>query len=443
MSAFGRKVFKTSLPLAMQCLMLALVAASDAFMLGRIDQDSMSAVSLASQVQFVQNMIVLSLAGGISILGAQYWGKKDGEAIGMAFRIGLRSVICVSALVVAACELAPEWLMKAFAGPRELIEIGARYLRIAGWSYLLTGISQCYHALLRVTGRPGRSAAVSAGTVLFNIVLNAVLVFGLFGAPRMGAEGAAAATLAARACELFWCCAEARRGGRVRPQPHRILESYPALSADFRRCVLPVLGASALWGVGFASYTAVLGHMNADAAAANAVVSVVRDLLCCAADGVAAAAGIIVGNELGAARLETGREYGRRLAVLSVLLGAGCALAVLALIPLLTRCVVLTDAARGHLAGMMCILSLYQIGRYVNTIVINGVFSAGGDTLFDMYSLVVMTWGLAVPLAFLGAFVFRWPVLLVYACTCVDEVGKLPWVRAHYRRHLWVRNLTR
>ena len=68
---------------------------------------------------------------------------------------------------------------------------------------------------------------------------------------------------------------------------------------------------------------------------------------------------------------------------------------------------------------------------------------AGGDTLFDFYSLAATMWGLAVPLAFLGAFVFGWHPVVVYACTCVDEVGKLPWVLVHFRRYQWVRDLTR
>ena len=103
----------------------------------------------------------------------------------------------------------------------------------------------------------------------------------------------------------------------------------------------------------------------------------------------------------------------------------------------------LTAEARHLLRGMLVILAIYMIGRCINTVVINGVFSAGGDTLFDVYSLATCMWGLAVPLAFLGAFVFHWNVLLVYACTCLDEVGKLPWVFFHHTRYKWVKDLTR
>ena len=103
----------------------------------------------------------------------------------------------------------------------------------------------------------------------------------------------------------------------------------------------------------------------------------------------------------------------------------------------------LSEEAGRYLTGMMIIMAVYMIGRCVNTVTINGVLDGGGDTVFDMYSLAVCMWGLAIPLALLGAFVFGWPVLAVYACTCLDEVGKIPWVMLRFRKYKWVKNLTR
>jgi Na+-driven multidrug efflux pump len=213
----------------------------------------------------------------------------------------------------------------------------------------------------------------------------------------------------------------------------------------FRKCLIPsaLLGGGLLWGVGFTSYTAIMGHMGADAAAANSVSAVIRDLICCACNGIGSAAGIMVGNELGAGRLERGKAYGIRLKNISWVIGFGSTAIVLALTPLVVRMVILTEEAQSYLTGMMIIMGIYMIGRCVNTITINGVLDGGGDTLFDMYSLAVCMWGIAIPLALLGAFVFHWHVLLVYACTCLDEVGKIPWVMYRFRKYKWVQNLTR
>ena len=198
-----------------------------------------------------------------------------------------------------------------------------------------------------------------------------------------------------------------------------------------------------MWGVGFTSYTAFMGHMGTDAAAANSIASVIRDLVCCVCNGLASGGGILVGNELGAGNLSLGRQYGDRLTVMAFLCGVVSSLLMFALTPMVLHFVKLTDGARAELVGMMVVMSIYMIGRAVNTIVINGIFAAGGDTLFDMYSLVVTMWMIAVPLAAAGTFLFHWPVIVVYACTCLDEVGKIPWVMLHYRKYIWVKDLTR
>lgn len=440
---FYRKLFKLALPITLQALLVALVAVCDAFMLGRIDQNAMAAVSLATQIQFLQNMVIFAITSSLSILGAQYWGKGDKETISKIFRIGLRTVGCVSFVVACLCIFCPEMLMRIFAKEGPLVVIGAEYLRIAGISYLITGISQCYLTILKVTDKAALSAYIGGGAVILNIILNAIFIYGLLGFPAMGAKGAALATLIARIVELFVAISFSLHKDAIKAHWGRILESFPTLSADFRKCVLPLLGGVFFWGIGFSSYTAVLGHLGENAAAANAAAAVLRDLLCCLTDGMAAATIIIVGNELGAGKLELGKLYGCRMAILSIIVGLITMCAVLALAPVVTNNMKLTFEARELLQGMFYILSVYMVGRCINTIVINGVFCAGGDTIFDMYSLAICMWGLAVPLAFLGAFVFHWPILLVYGCTCIDEVGKLPWVFNHFRRYIWVKDLTR
>ena len=177
--------------------------------------------------------------------------------------------------------------------------------------------------------------------------------------------------------------------------------------------------------------------------AVNSVAAVVRDLVCCLCNGLASGGGILVGNELGAGDLKTGKLYGDRLLVLAFLTGIVSAAVMLLMTPLIMMFVKLTDGAQDYLLGMMLIMSFYMIGRAVNTIVINGIFAAGGDTMFDMYSLMVVMWGIAIPLAAAGTFFLDWPVLVVYACTCLDEVGKIPWVLIHYRKNKWVKDLTR
>jgi putative MATE family efflux protein len=430
-------------PISFQSLMLALVAACDALMLGRVAQEQMTAVSLATQIQFVQNMLIMAITGAGGILGAQYWGKGDKQTIQKLFDLMLKYAGAICIVFFIGCEFFPEALMHVFASDQTLIELGADYLRIAGWSYLITGVSQSYLAIMKVTEHVNESAWISSCAVVLNVVFNLIFIFGFLGAPRMEAKGAALATTIARIIELIICLVISSRSGYIRPAFSKMFKIGIQLTKDFWRQCLPLMGGSLFWGVGFTSYTAIMGHMGVDAAAANSIAAVVRDLICCVCNGIGSAAGIIVGNELGAGNLELGKAYGIKLMKISYVIGIASMIIVFAVTPLTVHMVLLTDEARKYLTGMMCIMAVYMIGRCVNTVTINGVLDGGGDTIFDMYSLAVCMWGIAIPLALLGAFVFHWPVLLVYSCTCLDEVGKIPWVMIRFRKYKWVQNLTK
>ena len=148
---FNQKLIKLTLPIMLQSLMLALVAAADALMLGSVEQNSMAAVSLATQVQFIQNMIISSVTSAAAILGAQYWGKGDIKTLKDIFAITLRVCGISSVLFWIACVFFPRYLMLIFTNDPILIDIGISYIKIAGWSYLLTGISQCYLTVMKIS----------------------------------------------------------------------------------------------------------------------------------------------------------------------------------------------------------------------------------------------------------------------------------------------------
>lgn len=440
---FLRKLVRLALPIAFQSLMLASVAAADAIMLGSIEQNSMSAVSLATQIQFIQNMVLMAIVAATSVLGAQYWGKKDKRTMNEIFCMSLRISGITSIVFFVACVFFPRVMMLLFTNEEALIAIGIRYLRIAGWSYLLTGLSQCYLTMMKVTEHASVTARLSFATVVINIGLNGVFIYGLLGLKPMGAEGAALATLVSRIIEFAACVVISCGKTYIRPSLKGLFKRNKLLSKDYRKCMLPILGASLMWGIGFTAYSSFMGHMGTDAAAANSIAAVVRDLVCCMCDGLASGGGIIVGNELGAGDLRKGKLYGDRVTVLAFICGVLSCIIMFALTPAVLGFVKITDVARGYLLQMLVIMSVYMIGRAVNSIVINGIFAAGGDTIFDLYSLVVCMWCLAVPLAAIGTFWLKWPVWVVYSCTCLDEVGKIPWVMVHYKKYKWVKDLTR
>ena len=232
---FYRRMFQLALPIGLQHLMLASVAAADAMMLGRVAQAEMTAVSMATQIQFIQNVFLYAVTTAGAILGAQYYGKGDRETLRDLFHLMLRYGGLVSIIFFISCEFFPGILMHFFTSDPELVRIGIDYLRIAGWSYLMTGISQCYLMIMKVTDHVKECAAISSGAVLLNILFNAVLIFGLLGLPALNARGAALATTLARLLELLACLLIFTGKDYIRPVWTRILSGSRALTMDFAR----------------------------------------------------------------------------------------------------------------------------------------------------------------------------------------------------------------
>ena len=183
---FIKKLMTLVFPIAFQQFMLALVSASDALMLGELTQDALSAVSLASQIAFVQNLFLAAMTIGLSMLAAQYWGKGQVNEVEKIFAYVLKISIAVSLTFTFVTFSVPDVLMKIFTSEKVLIENGAIYLRAVSASYFLTGISQIYLCVLKNSGKAFKSNIISSASVISNIILIAVLIFGLSGFPGIG-----------------------------------------------------------------------------------------------------------------------------------------------------------------------------------------------------------------------------------------------------------------
>ena len=436
--SFPRQLWSMVLPMAFQNLILSAVSAGDAAMLGLVSQDALSAVSLATQVVFVMNLFCGTCTAGATLIAAQYWGKGDKAAVQRILGLILQYAGLVSLAFFAAAALLPETLMRIFTREKALITIGADYLRIAGWSFLPTGLGQCYHCMLKTTGRAKESAAISAVAIVTDLALNAVFIFGLLGLPAMGAKGAALTTIFSRTLELalVW------RASTLHPKAAHVLRPERGIIREFWHYSTPVLLNSMVWGLGVTTYSVIIGHLGSDATAANSIAAVVRDLVTSLCRGISSAVGILLGHTLGANQLEEARHNGDQTAKLSILCGVFSGAVVLLCIPVLSHVFVLTEAARGYLQWMLGITAVYMLGRAVNDVVICGIFHAGGDTRFDAQSVATSMWGVIIPLAAMAAFWWNWPVLAVYFILSMDEIIKLPWVYRHYKMYKWVCNIT-
>ena len=440
---FYPQIIKLVIPIVIQNLLSAAVSSTDVIMLNYVGQSSISAVSLAANYAGVLFMIYYGLGTGASMLCAQYWGKGDLEPIRVIEGIALRFSLALTLIFSAAAFFAPRLMMQIFTNDPELIDIGAGYLRVMTVTYLCWSIIEVYLAVLRSIGRVTVSMVLNVLAFTLNIFLNAVFIFGLFGAPELGAVGVAIATAASRVIELLGCIIVSANSKDIKLKLSYMFLSNKLLLQDFVRLSVPALANDVAWSVAFSMYSVILGHLGSDAVAANSLVVVVRNFGTVLCFGTASAGGILLGNVMGVGDMERAKEYASKLMKLTVITGAIGGVMVLIATPFVLRFASLSETAMHYLKYMLLINTYYIMGAAVNTTLIAGVFRAGGDSRFGLICDFIDMWIYAVPLGFLAAFVFKLPVLWVYFLLCTDEFVKWPWVIRHYRNGKWLKNITR
>lgn len=441
---FYRSMARLAIPIVLQNLVTTAVSSADVIMLGFVGQDALATGSLASQIMFILNLVYAGISSGVIMLAAQYWGKEDTPTIERIMGIGMRLSILVSAVFFVMAFVFPSLLMRVFTNEEALIITGIPYLRIVSFSYLFMSISQVYLCTMRSIERVAFATAANGSALVLNILLNAVFIFGLFGAPRLGIVGVALATSMARGIELLICLTDNLHSQTIHFRVQTLWEHNKVLFSDFLKYSLPAFGNEVVWGVAFSMYSVIMGHLGSDIVAANAVVVVARNLGTVACFGIANAGTILLGKSIGASHSDTViKADTSRFCRLTFIAGLFGGIVIFLLKPLFLNMADLTPTARGYLNIMLFINMYYILGQAMNTALIYGVFRSGGDSRWGFICDVIDMWVYAVPLGFIVAFVLKLPPMWVYFLICTDEFVKIPFVYRHYKSYKWLKNITR
>ena len=441
---FYRSVFALVIPMALQNLINVGVTAADVIMLGRVGEKALSGASLAGQVQYIMVLFLFGLTSGATVLTAQYWGKGDKKTIEKILGLGMKAAIIVTAIFTVAALLIPDLLMRIFTNDPAVISEGMKYLRIVAFSYVLMGITQVYLFIMRSVERVVVATVVYLVSLICNVILNAIFIFGLLGCPAMGIQGAALGTLAARFVELIVVFGYARLFNKdIKFRFRYLMRTDKLLVRDFLRYALPVVMNEVMWGLGTAANTAILGHMGSAAVAANSVAQVARQLATVVAFGLSSATAIYLGKTIGEKKFEHAKAYAHRFLLLSVVMGAIGGAIILVAAPVTAALLSLTPAAKSYLKFMFFVMSYFVIAQSFNTTMVVGTFRSGGDTRFGLIMDVATMWGCSILFGFLAAFVFHCGVPVVYIILMSDELIKVPitWIR--YRSYKWLKDVTR
>ena len=440
---FYKDLWALMLPIAVQNLITAGVNMADVVMVGQLNQTALSASSLAGQVAFILNFVYFGMVSAVTIMAAQYWGKGDREVLAKILGLGLYISLAVAVTAAVLSAFAPRTVMRFWTNDPELIEVGSKYLRLASFSYFFSGLTQPYIAVMRSCERVKFSMVLSMITLTLNVILNALLIFGLFGFPALGIEGAAIATSISRGVELLICLVDFGRQ-KILPKSLRNMFSLPrTLLQDFRKFALPAFLNDVLWGFAYNMNAVIMGRLGTDMVAANSMVVVVRDLLTTVGFGISSAAAIMLGKELGQGQPDVARKDASSLIRVTLMCSAVSGVLLLISFPWIPSLAKVSEVSAGYMKIMLLMNIPYQTGMLLNTLVIASILRCGGDTRYGMILDITTMWGWAVPVGLLTAFVFKLPPLIVYAFMCTDEFVKMPFALWRYRSGKWLRNITR
>jgi putative MATE family efflux protein len=440
---FINPFIRIAIPIALQNLFVSALGIVDTLMVGQLGETSIAAVGLANQIFFLLNFTLFGIHSGAAIFTAQYWGSRDIPGIRKVLGVGLILGLAACGLFSTLAIGFPRQALSFYSADPAVIELGSQYLGIVGFSYLATTIMLCYTSVLRSTGVIRLPVVFGIATLCLNTTLNYLLIFGNFGLPRLGVQGAAIATSIARIVE---CLALLGYTYLTRSPAAASPREMVAFDLSFLRryfnVTIPVVFNEVFWSLGVSFYSAIYAHVGTEAVAAYNVAVTILNLACVLFAGISTACGILVGNAIGANQLERAFQYARR----SLLLGGGLAL-IIGTILFLGRDLALsvyhlspggTQAAREVLG----VLSFAVIFRAFNPTIIVGILRSGGDTRFSAVLDVSAVWLVALPLAYLGAFGLGLPIAGVVVCVLSEGLFKMIIGLFRVRSRKWINNIT-
>lgn len=442
--AFFKTLFPLLITIALQKLIAFSVNMADNMMLGTYDQAALSGAATVNQIFFLIQQAAMAIGDSIVILGSQYWGQQKSGPICKITGTALKTGLAMGIGIILLCGFFPSQLISIFTKDTAIIQQGVAYLGLLKYSFLLFIITNILMAALRCVGTVQISFWISLISLVINVGINYTLIFGHFGCPEMGIRGAAVGTLIARMVELlilvFYLLKIDKKLHFSENAPFR---KDTALALDFNRVCLHTMTNAILWAVSVPMQTAILGHLSSDAIAANSVATTFYQYLKVVIQAMASASGVMVGAAVGSGQLKRIKEEARTLSLIDFLIGLVLALLLFLLrIPLLSM-YNLTDTAMKMSNDLIILMSIIMIGMSYQMPVSTGIIRGGGDTKFVLRMNTISVWAIVMPLSFMSAFWWKWPVVWVVLMIQSDQIFKAIPVFLRFRSYKWIKKLTR
>ena len=448
---FYRKLWTLAAPMILQNIITTSLGFADTFMVGLLGNAEMAAVTAANVPVFIIQIVIFGFQSGMAVLVSQYWGRGDTDNINRCMGVALYAVTGFSTLLALITFFFPAQVLRLITPNQDLIGLGTRYIQLVGFSYIFNGVSSIYAGLQRSTEYPKFGMILYGISMCVNTFLNYVLIFGKFGAPALGVTGAAIATLTSRVVEFLIAAVFASRSRRIPLRWGCILRPGRAILRRFIRYSAPVVGNEAMWSVGASMLTVIMGHMDnsQDMLAAYALIGNIDRISTVVCFGVAAAAAVIVGKEIGQGRSRKQvYDVSWTLLLVSLLIGGGVAALLLILLPSFSRPVLfpLFRLSSGATEAAVYLSVTYAVSmpmRSFDITNITGVLRAGGDARVASLIDVGPLWLAAIPLMALTGLVLHAPTWVVCIAMQAENLLKCPIGLIRFRSGKWINDVTR
>ena len=441
---FYKSLLALSIPIALQNLVTFSVGLADNVMIGSLGDAAISGVYMGNQIQTLLQIVSSGIEGSILILAAQYWGRRDTRSISRIVSIGLRASLIFGFILTLVCTLFPSTIISFFASDPEIILYGSKYLGIVAFSYVFFCLTQSMIASMRSVESARIGLYVSLASLVIDVALNYVFIFGKLGAPALGIEGAAIATLIARIAEsaiitvyvLFI-------DKKLRFSLRELVHLDRALLRDFVRYGAPIVAGQLVWATNMMSNSSIMGHQAAEGVVAGlSIANTMHNLAYVVMNGMSGAVGIITGKTIGAGKESLMREYAKTVQVLFLGLGILTGSSVFMLRDAFISMYGVSTAAAAQARALINVLSITTIGTCYQAACLFGLVKSGGDISFVFKNDMIFVFGVVIPSALLASFLGA-PPWVVFACLKCDQILKCFVAVVKINRFDWIKNLTR
>ena len=439
---FYRNVGMLAIPIAFQHMLTFLVGFADNVMVGRLGDDAVSGVYLGGQLQFLLQQLVVGLGSALLILTAQYWGKGDTAPIKRLIGLVLRIGAVASLVLTLATGLFPEQILSLFSDEAGALREGVDYLRIQSLSYLFFTVSQILIYAMRSVETTRVGMMASTITLVFNIVLNELLIFGRLSLPAMGVRGAALATLISRMIECTAVVGYVFLADRkLRMRLREVFAPAGKLLGHYLRYGLPVIAGDLVWAVNIMCQGAIVGHYTADIITAVSVTNTMNSLVYVWLNGLWGGVSIVIGKTVGAGQREKVKEYARTCQLLFVgvgLISGSLVFGGKELFLMMYQGISAEATATARL--LMTVLSCTIIGTCYEACCLGSLVKAGGDTSFVFKNDTIFVFCVVLPSALIASRLGA-PIWVVFLCLKSDQVLKCIVAAIKVNRFRWIREL--